>query len=525
MKRIDDSCRARVPALLLCSALALAAPAMAHAGLLDKLKEQAKKAVEEVVDETREAGGTAVAEAVGGGATPVAKPSGEAEAAVADPGGGPAGAPSDGEWQGQLSPAGKKSIGSHGGLRVTLAGATKLLRYSGGTGDCVAELEGAGGEYSARFLTGQSRCGSRATLRLGGDGQVRLRWEDAPGMKAGERVYGGRLERRTRAWPRKAWSLAGERRKGYDVVDFFLGMSYEDALARIDREPEMTHEWRMISTANGKGTLSLVQVVELKAGKDGSRPAESLSLQFEAQSPAEMAVAQDPAVLARREEIDTLARERAQQERAIREEYRAASRRTGSRNGQQELAARRASLAQERQEKLDALPAIPDKPPLRPDGADAELVFIGRELTFPRGARPHIDKVTDALVSKYGPPSVRTDNRLALQWAFTAEGERIADAAGGACDVVTPAARQDHSGEVAYYGLSPRWVAPGCGFTVAVDLRPRDDGGVYSMRFAVYDQRRLLGDNWYRTVRLTQATVEAERAAQEAAKAVDAPDL
>jgi len=203
VKAIDDSGRARVPALLLCGALALAAPAMARAGLLDRLKEQAKKAVDEVVDETRETGEAAVADAVGGGATPVTKPSGGAEAAVAATGGGPAGSPPDGDWQGQLSPAGKKTIGSHGSLRVTLAGATKLLRYSGGTGDCLAELDGARGDYNARFLTGQSRCGSRASLRFGGDGEVRLHWEDAPGMKAGERVYGGKLERRTRAWPRK----------------------------------------------------------------------------------------------------------------------------------------------------------------------------------------------------------------------------------------------------------------------------------------------------------------------------------
>lgn len=508
-----------LPALIIAVA-ALIGPARADAGLLDKLKDQAEKTLDKAIQDTRDAGDEAVNDTVDGKLADTDDPVAATDSAFDQVANKPSGAPSDGQWQGQLSPAGKKSIASHGSLEITLAGDTRLMRYRGGTSDCVAELDGSEGRYTARFLTGQSLCGRKATVRLGSGGKVLLGWDDAPNTKPDEKTYSGVLSRSTRAWPRKQWSLGTGQRRDYDVIDFYLGMSYENARARIKSDPDMSHEWRLISTANGTGTLSPVEIVEKGSGSGAAQASETLSLQFEAQSPAEMKVEQDAAVLARRKEIDRMARERAEQERAIRAEYSAASRRV-SRARQEDLAARREAM----QEELEALPEIPEKPPLRPEGAAAELVFIGREITFPANARPNIDNVTRALIGKYGPPSVHTDDRLALEWVFTPDGERIADAEGGPCDVVTPAARQDHRGETPYYGLAPRWVSPECGFTIAINLRPQNDGGLYSLRLSAYDQRRLLGDNWYRTVRLTQAIAAKEKAALEATKAVDAPEL
>ncbi|HKL63174.1 MAG TPA: hypothetical protein VJ883_07385 [Woeseiaceae bacterium] len=519
MKRYSATGGGALPALIIAAAT-LTGPATGDAGLLDKLKDQAGKTLDKALQDTRDNGEEAVNEVVDGKLPDSDVPAAATDSAIDKVADKPSGAPADGQWQGQLSPAGKKSIAAHGSLEITLAGDTRLMRYQGGTSDCVAELEGSEGRYTARFLTGQSLCGRNATVRLGRDGKILLGWDDAPNTKPDEKTYSGMLNRSTHAWPRKHWSLGTGQRRDYDVIDFYLGMSYENARARIRSDPDMSHEWRLISTANGAGTLSPVEIVEKRSGSGAAQASETLSLQFEAQSPAEMKVEQDPAVLARREEIDAMARERAERERAIRAEYSAGSRRV-SRARQEDLAARRQAM----EDDLEALPEIPEKPPLRPEGAAAELVFIGREIVFPSNARPNIDNVTQALIGKYGPPSVHTDNRLALEWVFTPDGERIADAEGGPCDVVTPAARQDHQGETPYYGLAPRWVSPECGFTLAINLRPQNDGGLYSMRLSAYDQRRLLGDNWYRTVRLTQAIAAKEKAALEATKAVDGPEL
>lgn len=488
--------------------LAYGQPAAAQS-IWDKLKSKAKSEIEKAVEDRLEK------------KKKPAQGAGHAEtgAAPAGPGDAPEGAPADGVWQGQLVPAGKKSLISYGGLEITLADGTRLLRYQANS-DCHGELEGENGIYKVRFISGQSLCGTRASLRLGGDGQVRLTWEDAPGTKSGAESYTGRLTRRTMAFPRKAWSVDAAQRASFDILGFRLGMTYGDALERIRADKDMSHEWRLIASANGKGTLSPVEVVKKGSGKGMAFVGETISLQFEAQSPEEMKVRQDPDILARRDEIDKMAQRRAEEERRIRADFAQRSR-TLSRADWDAMRAAR----EEMERKLAALPPIPEKPPLRPEGADAELLVIARQITFPRDARPHIDNVTAALVAKYGPPSHRLADGRAVEWAFGREGKRIADAAGGPCDVISPAAKQDHSGEVVYYGPPPQFVSPVCGLTLAVELRPQKDGGLYEMRTILFDQQRLLGDNWYRTVRLTTATLEKIRADLEAAKSVKAPKL
>ncbi len=507
---------ATIAALLGCALLLHSPPSVAQS-IWDKLKGKAKneieKTLERSVDEKIRSNRKEKREV-----TDIDN-AGKASTASAADSPDPDAPPPDGLWQGQLVPAGKKSIIAYGNVTITLADRIKLLRYQS-NGDCHAKLEGAGGIYEARFVTGQSLCGTAATIRLGADGTVLLTWEDAPNTKPGEKSYHGKLARTAAAFPRKAWSVVADLLDSFDILGFRLGMSYGDALDRIRTDADMNHEWRLISTANGKGTLSPVEIVKKGAGKGTAFVGETISLQFEAQSPDEMRVEQDPDLLARRAEIDTMTRKRAEEQQRIRAEF-AQKVRSLSRADQEKLRAAR----EERQRKLAALPVIPEKPPLRPEGADAELLMIARVITFPRNARPHIDAVKQALIEKYGPPSHQLADGLALEWAFDSKGTRIAIADESPCDVISPTAKQNHDGEIAYYGLMPRFVSPACGLTLAIELKPEKDGGLYEMRATSYDQQRLLGDNWYRTVRLAQATMERIAAELKATKAVKAPKL
>lgn len=439
----------RLMAAAVSVATMLHAPAHAQ-GLLDRLKSKVRHAVEDKAAQVSGEQGGQAGQAAGADAAPSPAASNASSAPSA-----PAGAPPDGRWQGQLTPAGKKSIGSAGGLEIVLAGGVRLLRYSQLAQRCLAELDGGAGKYEAAFITGRSVCGTRASVRLGADGGVSLTWEDAPNTPADQKIYAGKLRRLQQAWPRDAWSLGAAERERFDVVGYRLGMSYEDALARMKSDPNMQHEWRAIVTANGKGTISTIE--KLKKGKGGgiAFTGDTLSLQFEAQTPAEMKT----------------------------------------------------------------------KTKSRPEGADAQLLVIYRTVTFPNNARPNVDKVTAALIKKYGEPSIRTDDRQALEWAFDADGHRIAAAAKGPCDQATRAGRQNKSTLTHYYGPIPGWVAAQCGLTVIADLAYQSDGGLYQMRVTVFDQRRLLGDGWYQTVQLGRARIAAEKAALQASKAVATPDL
>lgn len=330
-----------------------------------------------------------------------------------------------------------------------------MLRYTQLAQRCLAELDGSAGHYEAAFVAGRSVCGTRALVDLGTDGNVRLTWEDAQNTPADQKVYAGKLSRTQRARLRNAWSIGAAERKRFDVVGYRLGMSYEAALARVKADPDMRHEWQAIVTGNGKGTISTIE--KLKKGKGGGIgfTGDTLSLQFEAQTPAEMKT----------------------------------------------------------------------KTKSRPQGADAALLVIYRTVTFPSNARPNVDKVTAALIKKYGEPSIRTEDRRALEWAFDADGHRIAAAANGRCDQATRAGRQNKSSLTHYYGPIPGWVAPECGLTVIADFAYQSDGGLYQMRVSVFDQRRLLGEGWYQTVQLARARIAKEKAALEATKAVATPDL
>ena len=432
---------AAVAAVAACAAL-LDTTAGAQ-GLFDRLKSEVRRAVEDKVDE-----------AGGEHAGPTADALAAAVSADSASAGAAAGGSVEGRWQGQLTPGGKKSIAAFGGFEIVVAGDASTFSYES-TQKCFAELTGTDGQYEATFVTGQGVCGTHASVTLAADGTASVTWDDAPNTPGDQKVYAGTLRRTQQAWPRDAWSVGPDALEGYDVTGYRLGMSYENALAQIESDPDMQHEWQIIATANGNGTISTVEKLKKGKGPGISFAGETLSLQFEAQTPEEMRVAPDS----------------------------------------------------------------------RPQGADAELLVIYRTLTFPNDARPNVDNVTAALIEKYGQPSIRTDDRRALEWVFDPEGNRIADAANGPCDQATPAGKQNKSSLTHYYGPIPGWVSPECGLTVVTDLSYQDDGGLYQMRLSMFDQRRLLGDGWYQTVQLSRARVADEKAALEATKAVDTPAL
>lgn len=411
-------------------------------GLFDRLKSEVRRAVEDKVDEVSEEHPSSATDAISAAVS-------SDSAAGAAPGG-----PIEGRWQGQLTPGGQKSIAAFGGFEIVIAADTSTFSYES-TQKCLAELTGSDGRYEATFVTGQGFCGTHASVTLAADGTASVTWDDAPNTPADQKVYGGTLHRIQQAWPRDAWSVGPEGLERYDVTGLRLGMSYEEALAQIESDPDMQHQWQVIATANGHGTISTVEKLKKGKGPGISFTGETISLQFEAQTPEEMRV----------------------------------------------------------------------EPDSRPQGADAELLVIYRTLTFPNDARPNVDNVTAALIKKYGEPSIRTSDRRELEWVFDPEGKRIANAANGPCDQATPAGKQNKSSLTQYYGPIPGWVSPECGLTVVTDLVYQDDGGLYQMRFSMFDQRRLLGDGWYRTVELARARVADEKAALEATKAVDTPAL
>lgn len=144
-------------------ALAAASPASAQS-VFDRLKKKAREAVEETiekaVDDTAEENQRDEAGEQGGA------PNGAKKAAATQAAASGAPAPA-GRWQGQVGPGGKKSIMGYGGVDILLSHDANILRYAAAASRCLAELSGGEGKYDARFITGQSICGTRASMTLG----------------------------------------------------------------------------------------------------------------------------------------------------------------------------------------------------------------------------------------------------------------------------------------------------------------------------------------------------------------------
>jgi len=488
-------------------AITASAPAEGQS-FLDKLKEKAKDAVEEAADKAaRGLKKSAPENEETGKSDPAGQEAVDAAGAGAA-GLDPSAPPPDGRWQGRLSPKGKTSLMGYGSMDIVLSEDVDVLRYAHAATRCLAELKGEAGRYDVAFVTGQSACGRSGKLTLGADGTATFEWIDAPNTPADEKLYAGTLQHSIKAWP-QTWSASTEQRGRMDAVGFTLGMSYEQALAHMKAEhDDLKNELRMIVDP---GSTSIVQHLTRKNKK---LPAHEITLLFEAQTPAEMEVEQDPAVLARREEVKQMQAERSKKLRDLRR-----ARFSRRRDGQNP----------DRSPRAEDLPPLPEMPSLRPRGADAELLVIHRKVAFPRNQRPHEQNVMQALIEKYGQPSARKDvgPQRKIQWAFDPDGNRISDASQGPCDHVWKAPGR-LEGLVPYYGSKAVFasVSPRCGLTVKAEMRYEDsDRGVYQLSLTMYDQQRLLGDEWTKIRLFSDAYLAEEKAELAATKSVTAPDL
>lgn len=492
--------------LLAVAALSLSYPANAL-GPFDKFKKKAKEALEKTIEETSGEKMPSLPDAGGPGA-------GQEGAATTGQNAGngkvdPGSPPPHGRWQGQMDARSQQSLIGYGSLDIVLSDDAKVLRYANAANRCLAELTGANGDYEASFVTGQSFCGNKAHLRLDADGDARIEWIDAPDTADNERIYSASLTQTTQAWPDN-WSADAETRSGVDIVGFAPGMTYEAAVAHMKTEhADLKNELRMIVDPGSTSLVLHLESSQLKVGE----PGQQIDMVFAAQTPDEMEVEQDPDVLARREEINKMQEARAEKLQQMR----------------QARANRRRTASASNSAKPEDLPPIPEMPGLRPPGADAELLAVHRKVVFAQGARPHEQNVMNALVQKYGAPSVRIDQGTTrkLQWAFDAQGKRIADAGEGPCDHIWKApGRID--GLVTWYGQKAVFatVSPRCGLTVKAELRYNDrDGGVWQMDVTAYDQQRLLGDEWDKIREFSAGYLAEEKAKTEATKKTDVPDL
>jgi len=506
-------------------ALFAAAAALAVAGLLpaeaeaqgffDKLKERAKEEIGRAVEDTSDGAGKSAAD--GTPAEP-GSAAGAGDAAAVDPG---APAP-DGRWEGRLETAETGAPLGVVSVDIVLSDAVRVLRLSAATSRCLAALTPVEGGYDADFVTGASHCGTRGRLALAAGGAASLRLADAPGAGANGMALSGKLDRTRRPWPGR-WSVSGDARADFDVIDFRLGMPFEAVLARLSGpDSGFEREHRAIVDDGSSSIVLQLEGTDSKTLGPNLSAGQRLSLLFEAQTREEMEVAQDPEVLARRAEIEAMREERAEARRQARQQRTARMRRTGN---------RAATAAPD--ESGESLAPIPEMPSLRPRGADAELLVIARKLAFARNGRPHESTLTTALVEKYGPPSVRLDQGSVrtLQWVFDPDGKRLADAAGGRCDHISKAFGRIE-GLVPYYGIKgieldiPPTVSPACGLTAKARMRyDARDGGVENLHLIVYDQQRLLGDEWRKIEMFSAGYLAAETAKREATKAVEAPEL
>jgi len=421
-----------------------------------------------------------------------------------------------GRWHGMVKPSGRGYSMSTIGVDIVVKEAFGSMRVSMAATRGLAELQPTDtpGEYEATFIDQSKSCGTRALLTFHNEGFVKINWIDMPNLNTENRLYQGRLKR-LKPYERK-WSASEDQRKAFDVVGFMLGMTYEEALRHHEsKHQDLGHE---INFIKDRGTAAIVsKLTEKNAKRYGPDVlGEQLTLIFESQTNEEMQVDQDPKVLAKIEQrqkiLDQRAEMMAQQNRSRRRD--------------------RSSQTQ--------LPDVPEMPKLRPSGAEARLMVISRKVLFANNTAPHQDKIIEAMSNKYGKPSLHIKDlssmggRYSLAWIFDASNNRIDDAQGGPCDHQSPGAST--SGLVNAYSVgtraararslhNPVTVSPRCGLIVKTELRVSGEGSVLEMTTTVYDQQRLLGDEWHRTVKFNQALIAASKAEAETVSKRDIPDL
>lgn len=491
--------------------------------LFDRIKERTDQAVREAVDKTID---EAVDEAVNGEeseqqpektGTPVQNqqktaPNSQTIKTIED---------LYGQWEGVVTPATQGSSFMSGmTVHITITPGFDSMRVTGAGTRCLAELEPTEtfGQYQATFIDETQSCGNRALVDFASNGQVTVNWHDMPNTSAADRTYTGQL---TRTPPyERHWSTLQDERKNFDIVGLQLGMSYEDALDYLKtNHPDLDQTLKFITDA---GTRSLVlNMSENTARKVG--PAvfgEQLTLVFESQTPDEMDVEQDPEVLAAIEERERIIEQRNEmlaQQRSLRRS------RTRS-NVQAEVQA--------------PLPEIPDRPELRPAGAEAELVVISRQIQYGNRQGPHPDNVLGAMTDKYGRPSIQIKKsapggeKYLIGWVYDAAGDFVPEAEGSACDLLSVTG-YDLKERAHHYAVLnnvpgifyPVMISPHCGLTLITEIQTENDGSVWKIITTVYDQQRLLGDEWYRTFKQNEAMVAEQKARSGAIKQRDIPDF
>lgn len=438
----------------------------AVAGLFDNIKEKAEEAAESLDSKLNNTNETPTntnsnASTDAGDPAPAATASDAAahSAAFASP------ADAYGQWQGNLTDNATNHILATAGFELLLSDAVNVARVSQFARRCLADLAETDtlGHYRATFLNGRETCGKNADIAIAPDGAFRVTWTDAPEIAG--KTFEGLLERKYSAQERDRWSSSLDERKANDIVGFYPGMTYAEAVAHWQNaHSDLKREMRWVRD-DGTSAIVLILTPKERAKAGQSQLNEQISLGFEAQTPEELPEVENPGPSANAEDL------------------------------------RR---------------------------ADARLMYVHRKVLFADRKGPTPETLKGALAKKYGAPSVDKQMALyEMQWSYDKTGKRIADAEGGACDhwqrysnaELAPNYKRAQTAQVPYVT-----VHPDCGLTVKLRYS-LFDGAVREMDTVVYDQQRLMGDHWYGLEKFHGALVAEARAQAEEMEAQDAPDL
>jgi hypothetical protein len=386
-----------------------------------------------------------------------------------------------GRWKGSVKPPGRSYSFDAIGLDIVITPDMGIMRVS--KSRCIAELLPTDtlGEFEVNFIDKHKSCGNRALLTFENIESIKVNWIDMPEVDSEKRVYKGPLKKACSPNER-SWSVSDDQRNVFDIVGFKLGMKYDDALSYL--KSKHTDLENSINILRSEGVVSvvckLVQKGAKKAGPDVF--GEQLTLAFESQTNVEM-------------------------------------------DGNVQ----------------NKIPKASEGSKLRSSRAEAELMFVSRQLQYRANQGPHQDNLIDAMIAKYGKPSIHIKKLDAargkhkLAWIFDASGSHIINAQGGVCDHISRNASQQEelagahtiSQRVARSGgvFNPITVSSECGLTIKARLEVDGNGTVWKMSTTVYDQQRLLGDEWYRTVQLSEALIANLKAKAETLKKRNIPDL
>lgn len=259
-------------------------------GFFSKLKDKAETVLVKEVEARLEAEASGEQEDGGQPETPAQsqasptaeKASGGAEAAASGPG-----HDVHGQWYGRLNaPKIQNPLGS-AGLDILLSEEISIARVEYLNLRCLAELTAAEepGVYQAEIVEG-GRCGTSAHIRITGKDSLEVSWQDAPDMPA--TAIPGTLEPRTPARSRKHWSAGAALRRANDVVGFYPGMTYGQAIDVMQSQHGDLK--RRVNFVSDKGSAAIVNFLSRKgrAVFNDRDPGEQIQLGFEAQTDAEL---------------------------------------------------------------------------------------------------------------------------------------------------------------------------------------------------------------------------------------------